>query len=469
MSPKFSSDWSRRELLEQTGAWSIAAVLGSASLAWAEGSRLQIATFKADVTPPAGHPLCGGWITPATTVDDGLEALGIVITGGDAPIVLVAVDWTGILNEAHIAWRTAIAEAVGTTPERVAVQCVHQHDAPFVCLTAKSLCTGKKGLENAVVDLAYFEKAKSSVAAAARSALGRLRPLTQIATNQARVEKVAGNRRFLNAEGTIGDWRGSSSQNPVHKQLPEGLIDPFLKTVAFYSGKDRVAACHYYACHPMSHYGKGAVSSDYVGLARKRTQEADGGCLHLYFTGACGNVAAGKYNDGTPQARIDLTNRIHAAMQASLAGLQPRPVERVGWQTVEIVPQPRATFKTETLEALIADEKNGLANRIRPSMMLAWLKRCEAKTPIVLSALHLGDASIVHLPAESFIEYQLRAQAAAPNRFIATAAYGDGGPWYIPVKEAYPQGGYEVSVAFSEPTIDGLLTDGATKLAKGGV
>ncbi|MEI6204285.1 MAG: caspase family protein, partial [Enhydrobacter sp.] len=54
--------------------------------------------------------------------------------------------------------------------------------------------------------------------------------------------------------------------------LPEGLIDPMLRTVAFYDGAEKVASCHYYATHPMSHYGKGHVSSDFVGLARKRRQ-----------------------------------------------------------------------------------------------------------------------------------------------------------------------------------------------------
>ena len=48
--------------------------------------------------------------------------------------------------------------------------------------------------------------------------------------------------------------------------------------------------------------------------------------------------------------------------------------------------------------------------------------------------------------------------------FVATAAYGDGGPWYIPVKEEYPNGGYEVSVAFSDPSIDAALTQGTQAL-----
>ena len=44
------------------------------------------------------------------------------------------------------------------------------------------------------------------------------------------------------------------------------------------------------------------------------------------------------------------------------------------------------------------------------------------------------------------------------GRFVACAAYGDGGPWYLPTKEAYPQGGYEVSVAWCDAGVDDVLT-----------
>ena len=63
-----------------------------------------------------------------------------------------------------------------------------------------------------------------------------------------------------------------------------------------------------------------------------------------------------------------------------------------------------------------------------------------------------------------FIEYQLAAQKAVPGKFVAIAAYGDDGPWYLPTAAAYPQGGYEVSVAFCEPGIDRLLTETSRSL-----
>lgn len=459
----------RREFLHQSSAWAGAALLASSGVAWAEEPTLDVATFRADVSPPEGHPLCGGWIKSVVGQDDPEEAIGLVLLGAGMPIVLCAVDWTGLLNEAHVAWRKTLAEAAGTTPDRVAVQCVHQHNAPFVCLEAQRLCAEHDDLKSAVVMVDFFKSSLDRTAEALRKSLAGRRAVTHVGIGQAKVERVAGNRRFVGPDGKVVDWRGSSSKNPKHKELPEGLIDPWLKTIAFYDREKRLAACHYYATHPMSYYGDGRVCSDFVGLARRRLEKEDAGCTHLYFTGCAGNVAAGKYNDGTPEARRELTDRMHAALAGSLSSLKLSPIERAGWQTQEILPAPRDTFTAERLAADVANKENSLANRIRGSMMLGWLKRCEAKTPVVLSSLHLDSAggkrtTLLHLPAESFVEYQLKAQSLAPDRFVATAAYGDGGPWYIPTKDAYPQGGYEVGVAFCDPSVDDVLSKGIERL-----
>ncbi len=431
----------------------------TASRAW------EIAPFRFDVSPPEGHPLCGGWIKPVVGYDDRLEAIGYVLRGAGAPIVCCAVDWTGLLNSAHRQWRAALAQAAGTTPERVAVQCVHQHNAPFVCLDSEKLLQQHApGLHN--VDLSFFERCLEQGAKAVEAALRELRPVTHVGFSETEVKEVASNRRIVGDDGKLITWRGSASRDPQHQMLPEGLIDPMLKTVAFYHGDEKLAACHYYATHPMSYYGDGRVCSEFVGLARKRLQAEEPRCTHLYFTGCSGNVAAGKYNNGTPEARVKLTERMYAAMAESNSGLQLEPLAQVAWATHPVLPPVRESFAADHLLAAIGDSSGSVANRIRSSMMLAWLRRCEEKVPIMLSALHLNNHAILHLPAESFVEYQLRAQEAAPGRFVATAAYGDGGPWYIPIKEAYPQGGYEVSVAFCNPGVDDVLTDGVKSLLR---
>jgi len=456
---------SRRQFLESS-VWAATASILRPQVAFAvRKPSLKLATFRFDVSPPQGHPLCGGWIKPVVGVDDPLEAIGLLITGAGRPIVICAVDWTGLLNDAHRQWRQALAKAAGTTPDRVAVHCVHQHNAPFVCLEAERIVSAEGGLPH-VVFTDFFQQCLKRGARAVASAKKDLRPLTHIATGQAKVEKVASNRRTLGPDGkvVVADWRGSSSKNPRHWELPEGLIDPWLKTVAFYHGETKVAACHYYACHPMSYYGDGRVSSDFAGLARKRRQAEEEGCTHFYFNGCGGNIAAGKYNNGTSEARRELTDRMYAGIVASELDLWPQRIERLAWQTRDVLLTPRSTFTEASLMADVRRKDNALANRIRPAMMLAFLRRCERKLPITLSALHVNQTVLLHLPAECFVEYQLRAQATAPQRFVATAAYGDGGPWYIPTEVAFPQGGYEVNMSFSESTTDCILSKGTREL-----
>jgi hypothetical protein len=175
-------------------------------------------------------------------------------------------------------------------------------------------------------------------------------------------------------------------------------------------------------------------------------------------------VAAGKYNDGSKEMRPVLTDRVYDGMVRSEAGLQPVAVNHVSWDTVEILPPPRQSLVADELQRRISNKAGSVVSRNRPAFMLAWLRRLERKIPIVLSSLRVNDVHLLHLPGESFVQYQLRAQQIQPGRFIATAAYGDGGPWYIPVRGEYPLGGYAVGVAFCDPEIDEILTAGMKSL-----
>jgi hypothetical protein len=454
----------RRRFLQSAAAGLVSGGVTLAQPTAENVSTLHVAPFRFDVTPPIGHSLCGGWIKPAEACDDPLFALGLVLLGPGKPIVLCAVDWTGLLNEAHVAWRKALAEAAGTSPERVAVQCVHQHNAPFACLDAEKIVQQQSDLPH-IVDLDFFRTCLDRARQAVADGLTKSRRVTHVATGKGRVEKVASNRRVNRAvDGKVGAMRGSSCKDVKLRELPEGVIDPWLRTVAFYNKDKKIAACHYYATHPMSYYGDGRVSSDFVGLARAQRQKDEPDCLHIYFTGCAGNIAAGKYNDGSKEMRPILTQRIYDGIVASEKALKREPIASLTWRTHEILPPPRSDVSAEQLNAQIANKKSSIAGRDRPSYQLAYLQRFARKTPIQLSAVQVNDVTLLHLPAECFVEYQLRAQVMQPKRFVATAAYADGGPWYIPTRDEYPNGGYEVSVAFCDPDVDALITEGVRKL-----
>ena len=454
----------RRDFISgSTGAMVAGALLTSDSVAADKPGDLRLATFRFDVTPPKGHSLCGGWIRPVVGVDDPLEAMGYVLLGVGKPIVVCAVDWTGLANSAHIQWRKALADAARTAIDRVAVQCVHQHNAPFACMDAQAIVQEQGDLPD-IVNPVFFDRCLKNAGDAVTKSLKKTTPVTHIARGEARVEKVAANRRIIGLNGKLISQRGSSSRKPEHHRFPEGLIDPMLKTVAFYNGNKKLVASHFYACHPMSYYGDGRVSADFCGLARRRMQKQEPDCLHIYFNGCGGNIGAGKYNNGSKEARVELTQRMFDGITTSNATLKPEPIRSFAWETEDILPPLDPRFNEEQLLLGIRNKTNRVVARNRPSYTVAFIRRVEEGIPITLSSLHVNDISMLHLPAESFIEYQLRAQAIAPNRFVACAAYGDGGPWYIPVKEAYPQGGYAVGVAWCSPQIDPLMSNGIQTL-----
>ena len=98
---------------------------------------LHVATFDVDATPPLVYAMA---YDPVKRIDElSLRCRVIVLLGAGEPVVLCAVDWIGIANEGHDAFRAALATAAGTTPDRVAVQTLHQHDAPGCDFTAEKL------------------------------------------------------------------------------------------------------------------------------------------------------------------------------------------------------------------------------------------------------------------------------------------------------------------------------------------
>lgn len=432
-------------------------------LSFAQKTGLRVAAFQADVSPPIGSPVA---YAPARAIVDPLSARGIILLGAGKPLVLCAVDFINIANEGHDAWRKALAEAAGTDPDRVTVHALHQHDGPRCDFLAERLLT-EQGLGGKRFDAAFLADAIARTARAASAALPGAQPVTHVGMGQAQVEKVASNRRILGEDGKVKIVRFSRTTDPEAIAAPEGLIDPWLKSVTFWNGEKALAALTYYATHPQSYYGEGDVTCEFVGLARN-AREAALGVPHIHFTGAAGNIAAGKYNDGSPEMRPVLASRLEAGMKAAWEATAKVPVgpDAVEWRSHEVHLPLAPHLNAETLKAELEDPAAEEKSRFSAAVRLAWVTRNQSGAGIDVSALRIGPAWLLHLPGESFVEYQLGAQALRPGDFVCTAAYGDGGPGYIGTTAAYPEGGYETGPVASlvAPEVEGVLMAGIRRV-----
>jgi hypothetical protein len=399
---------------------------------------LRIATFSADVTVPMGHGMMGGaWLSKS--VADPSEAHGFVLLGGDLPVVFVAVDWCEIRNDAYRRWQTVLAEAAGTKPDHVLVTAVHQHDAPVADLEAERILRSRK-LAGTVCDLEFHERAVQNVARALRESLPSARRFTHIGTGQARVEKVASNRRYTTADGAVHFDRMSRSTKRAAIEADEGLIDPWLKTLSFWDGETPLAAVSFYAVHPMSHYGAGEVSADFPGLARRMRQGETPGVKQVYVSGCSGNIVAGKYNNGAPENRAVLAGRLHAAMTAAWPDTRRHGVEHFDFRVISLHLEPRTGpgFSVTELESQLMPVTKPFQQCLA-AMGLSWRKSIDAGYAIEIPCIDFGVAQLLLLPGESYVEFQLAAQRARPDSFVCVAGYGDGATGYIPTEKHFTE------------------------------
>ncbi|REJ96184.1 MAG: hypothetical protein DWQ34_04570 [Planctomycetota bacterium] len=419
--------------------------------------------FDVDASPPVGSPLA---YDPTEGVQTPLSCRGIVVSGAGEPIVLCAVDWIGIGNAGNRAFREALAVAVGTSAERVAVHTLHQHDAPRCDFDADDLVR-EQGLGGVGFDPGFARDVIHRAADAVERALANASPVTHVGTGSGVVEKVASNRRILGPDGMVLHTRWTATRDPVIAGFPAGTIDPEVKLISFWNGDEAIVALTYYACHPQSYYRTGLANPDFPGLARNARQE-ETGVPHVHFNGAGGNIGAGKWNDGSKENRQVLADRVAEGMKLAWENTEKTPIGRedVGWGVEPVVLPPAEHLSEESLLEVIQDEDQKSSTRFFAAVDLTWLRRCRAGDTIEITCLSAGPARLLHMPGELFVEYQLAAQKLRPDLFVAMAAYGDYAPGYIGTEVAYTQGGYETSARASQvaPEVEAVLMSAVASL-----
>lgn len=407
----------------------------------ANAAEFRLATFSADVTPPLGHPLIGGATTPpgAKEIADPLFARGFVLIGGDKPVVLCAIDWCEIRNDSYDRWRDALAIAAGTTRARVLIHSVHQHDAPLDDLCAQRFLD-RNNTGTVIIDRKYHADCVQRTAQALKDGLAKARRVTHFGTGQVKVEKIASNRRYVDSDGKLQFDRSSMrGADPVRSTAPEGVIDPWLKTLSFWDGETPICAVHTYAVHPQSNWGKGIVTTDFPGLARARRQEDDEGVFQIFVTGCCGDVTAGKYNDASELSQRGLQDRLYQAMVAAWKATKRHPLSKCEYRNAPFhLPTRHYGGKTlEEIQAQLKDENPKKRNLA--AIGLSWDVRQAMEQPIDLPVIDFGPAAMVLLPGETYVELQLQTQKLRPDDFIFVMGFGECGPGFVPPETAWEE------------------------------
>ncbi|MAV38677.1 MAG: hypothetical protein CMJ59_24840 [Planctomycetaceae bacterium] len=440
------------------GLWFLLLMSASFCDAAAADKGMRITTFSVEITPRLGRPVGLGFIPIFQTTEHPLLARGILLRDAGTACVICTLDLMEVHNESYDLLRQTIAAASDVPESHVALHCIHQHTAPAISTSAQRLELSADDPRR-IATAMYLAESAQKLSVAIRASRKHWQRVDRLGTGRAVVDRVASNRRLEQADGSIRGRSSSTKSAPELRLLPEGLIDPWVRTISFEDGDRPIVQLHYYASHPQSYYSDGRVSYDVPGILRERL-EIQTGAFQLYLTGCGGDVAFGKYNDGSPAARSALTARLQAGVQRSLASLKRQPVEPLIW-SVEPLRFPLRTdpaFSETTNRQILNNPSAGTSRRRKAAIALAWIERVKSGKPVELSCLAIGRVKLLHLPGEPFVQYQLAAQRMRPNQFICVAGYGDCGMGYIGGDRIFTdRGGYEQTYAFAGPSEQLLL------------
>jgi len=428
--------------------------------AWAAG----VAT--ANITPPVGIEMSGfAGRAPSVGVGDELYATALVVRDGTTRAAIVALDLlyvdAAFVEQvcAEVARRTRIPAG------NVLLCCTHTHYGP-VTGAFEADAVGSDGH-------AYMADLKFKLAGVVQEAKANLR--TAVARIGYAASDIGINRRERKADGGI-----------VLGQNPRGAVDREVVVLRVDRPKGAPVACLVnFACHAVSQSGRGRmISADFPGVACDVVEELTGSAC-LYLQGACGNINPVIMELGAESPRRLGTMLGAQAVQAyeAAAPIEAAPV-RVASRRVRLPAKTFASVKeAEQTVSSLAEELERLRAGRAPKSSLYWvntrleraraslenLKAGKPQPPVVAAmwALRLGELGLATAPGEIFCEIGQAVKQASPFRHTMFVGYTNGSIGYVPVAEAYPEGGYEVTHASRVgPGAAGMVTDTALALLR---
>ncbi len=394
---------------------------------------LQIACAKINVTPNNN-----GWIgfkAPAVQSEprDLLYGRLFLLKDDNKSSLIISLDYGGLYCSAHDQWRQELAEAMDIPVNQVILHCVHQHDAPFVNLEAAMLLEPN-------LDWSWFDEVKANVKNAALALTKKLQRVDRIGWNESRLHGYASNRRVPMSDNTIA-VRFSRCSDPAVKHRPCGIIDPMLRTLAFFAEDgSMIASWSFYSTHPqVANEGK-RFSADAPGEAMRLLQEREPGAIHSLFNGCFGNVTAGKYttNDLEENIRV-FGKKLADGITRNHQGMELQACESFRWSR-EVFEFPVRHFSEEDFEKR-SQQNPAIAAALKAGEEYGRIHGEE----YAVELLQLNDVRLIFVNGELFVEYALFAQSLIPDEKLAVVGNCGDTFYYIGTAEALSNpAGYEV-------------------------
>lgn len=456
-------------------------------------SRLQAGVGRAVITPPVGVDLMGysRRSRPSTGVHMDLYVTALVLATDARPVAILDADLIYLHPPVVDEIRDAVAQRLGSDRARVLVACTHSHSAP----TSSPVKIGGEQDRVRPEEEAYIRSLPSRFLSAVDEARRGLAPgrvgagLGHLALSVNRREKLPDGRVVL----------GLNEEGPVDHGV--GVI-----RVDREDGRPLASVVNY-ACHPIF-VGSGSrvISPDFPGPMR-RTVERETEATCLFLQGATGNInprspmhpdtreaeragrrlgleAAKTFLDIATQPTerreqwITSVATFHLVRDEVVERLTPDRLDaRERVLSLPLVPLPSADEARELLESRRAavarlEAQHADPDDVNPAryqvlwgelLLRALARGSPGEAAVPVQAVRINDVAIIAVAGELFVEAQLAIKKSSPFRHTLVAAYANGCVGYLPTRDAYPDGGYEVEHSYRGYRLPAAIAPGGAE------
>ncbi|HEY2972188.1 MAG TPA: neutral/alkaline non-lysosomal ceramidase N-terminal domain-containing protein [Pyrinomonadaceae bacterium] len=425
---------------------------------------------KVCISPPVGAPLAGFAARQGVSqgIHDDLFARALVLANGEAVVALVSVDLLALPGDFIKRVRERIQRSTGIEPSSVMIASTHTHAGPVTITTFFN--------PEESVDAAYMDSLAEAVEQSVTNAWLARFPAT-VGVGVAKVDGVGVNRR-------------SPDQRPIDEQIGIIKVDDF-------NGRTHAVLINY-SCHPtVLGPDNLLVTGDFPNFAIEEIERnigPDG--FAMFVNGTQGNISMGHSSELsaigviTPGRTFERAAELgHLLADATLVALPVIATSDAPTLNTLTIPVnlplkdyppleeantslrdadellARLTAEGAPLDQIMPAKTQRLYASITNFYARETLALPDGHLPIELQGFRLGDAAFVAIPGEVFVEIGLALKRQLPHMtFVVGIANGYIG--YLPTREAYATGGYEVVSSKCQPEAADILVEKVASLTE---
>ena len=381
-----------------------------------------------------GAPQAKGQLTP-------LYVKALVLANGQEKVALVTLDMLGIDRDDALRAAASCAERCGVPAHAIIMTCSHTHVAPSMLPTMHTYRESFNPLFDAEAkrrERAWVDTVVATIADAVCQA--------EAAMQEASIGVVAADlpwlvfnrRRKTRNYGVWTHWVGIPKDQTCGV---EGPIDPGFGLFVVRDASHRpICLAWNFTGHNSFNFGD-QYSADLAYTVQAAVDERIGEHVPCLYTPGCsGNTNYFDYN--RPTGLEKATDDIASAILAIYREACTLPDARLGARQAVVLAAQRDTtrywWKHDIARKLPGWNEYGQKEVER------FQSEGRAVYPMEVTALRMGSAALVGVPAEAFVEFGLMVKQRSPFRDTYVASYANGYAGYVATREAFVGGSYEV-------------------------